>query len=293
MKICVFARPVHNSIFPLVPAPGGPLSACGGYTPIPNPMDEVALEMALSLREALGPTASTVTLCSAGEQAACESVLRELLACGADGAIWIPDSAGEPDGERVARNLRAAFRAQRFDLALFGFYDSDTEAGEVGPMFGVLSGIPYLGPAADIRPAGTHGLEVTLKEGRLREKVRVQTPVSIGVLRGKPLRYPSYRGRSMAARARIRCVEAPSYEPRVQRVKIAGSKPRRTGGQGLEPQADSADRIRQALGVSAPRAGDGNRIEGTPEQAARRILHVLERENLWVPGDTPGGRRSG
>jgi len=282
MRICVFVKPVHQTAFPLTPARGGTLDSYDRYAPLPNPTDEYALEMALSLREGTCDPGATVSLCSAGGPTACETVLRELLACGADRALWIRGTTADPDGEAVARSLLAAFRDHRFDVALFGVSDSDTDAGEVGPMFSALSGIAFLAPVTGLRPAAPGRLEVTRKEGRLREEFRVQTPICLGVLRGKPLRYPSYWGKRRAARAQILCLQPEPHTPRIERVKIAGSKPRRTSAEGQDPAATSADKIRQALGLSAGEAADGNRIEGTPEQVSRRILHVLERENLRV-----------
>jgi len=280
MKACVFVKPVHHPAFAVNVSPGGTLEAGSGSTPISNPLDEYALEMALSLRDGPGPSCVTVTLCSAGTRTNSEQILRDLLACGADQALWI-DAPEEPDGEVLVRHLVHAFQLHRFDLALFGVSDTDTEAGQAGPMFSALTGIPYLGSVVALRPGNKNAsLEITRKEGRLREEIRVELPVCLGVLRGSPLRYPSFWGKRRANRMEISSLCIPPHPPRIERRKISGAKPRRSSGNPEYTSTSSAERIRQALGVSPQKAPSENQIRGTPEQTARRILEALEREKL-------------
>jgi len=281
MKIWVFVKPVHHPAFPVFPPPDSTLGEVSGTTPVPNPADEQALEMALTLREKQGPcSGTTVTLCSACERTSCENILRQLLACGADQALWVDLPPGEGCGEGTARNLAHAACLHGFDLGLFGVSDTDTEAGQVGPMFSAVSGIPFLSSVVDLRPGDAGSVEITRKEGRLREEIRTELPACLGVLRGGPLRYPSFWGKCRAGRAEIPCFRGRPQIRRVERLKITGAKPRRSSGVPEQDSVSSAERIRQTLGVSAGQRSIGNQIRGTPEQAARRILEALKGENL-------------
>jgi len=280
MKACVFVRPVHHPAFPLFPAAGAPLHRLPGYVPTANPPDEQALEMALRLREAGAFPDLAVALCSAGERAPCERVLRDLLACGADEALWIHTPGGPPDGEALARCLVRAVAGPGLDLALFGASDSDTEAGQTGPMFGALAGIPYFGSVVALRAGPAGSLEITRREGRLREDIRLRPPVCLGVLRGSALRYPSFWGKRRARAAVLPCLRTPPPPSRVERVKVTGGKPRRTAGPRDDVPAGSAERMRQALGVAARKAESAHQIRGTPEEAARRMMEVLAGEKI-------------
>ena len=140
MRIAVFARPVQNPAIRIESGSTRVLEELVGYEPIPNPMDEFALEVALRLREKASLPV-TIMACSVGREPS-RKVLTEFLACGADEGVCIEEAGWEPDGAVAAACLSEFCRTSPFDLGLFGARDLDTGAGEVGPMFAALAGNP-------------------------------------------------------------------------------------------------------------------------------------------------------
>ena len=286
MRIAVFVRPVQNPAVPIEPASTRVLEELVGYEPIPNPMDEFALEVALSLREKASLPV-TITACSVGRDSS-RKVLAEFLACGADEGVCIEEAGWEPDGAIVASRLSEFYRTAPFDLGLFGARDLDTGAGEVGPMFAALAGIPYIDSVVEVKWSGNRRIEVTRKQKRLREEIRVTLPACLGILRGDPLRYPSFWGKLEADGSRIRTVSVDGVprEARVERKKFSRSKPKRGSVANAYAESRSVDQMRQALGI----AGTGGRqkedsfLKGDPEDVAERILTVLKKEKVIDEG---------
>ena len=239
-------------------------------------------EVALSLQEKASLPAA-ITACSVGSEPS-RKVLTEFLACGADEAVCIEEAGWEPDGAVVAACLSEFYRNSPFDLGLFGVRDLDTGAGEVGPMFAALTGIPYVDSVVEVKWSGDRRIEVTRKQKRLREEIRVTLPACLGILRGNPLRYPSFWGKLEADASRIRTVSVGDVprEARLERKKFTRSKPKRGSVANEYAESSSVDRMRQALGI----AGTGGQqkedafLKGDPEEVAERILTVLKNEKV-------------
>lgn len=289
MRIAVFARPVHNPAFSIEPGAASRIEDLRGYQPIPNPQDELALEIALSLKE-MDPSLVKVLVCSVGGEPA-RKVLQEFLACGADEAVWLDCTGWEPDGWLVARHLREFFRNTLPDLGLFGARDLDTGAGQVGPMFSAIAGIPYFDSVTAVQWDGATHIEASRKQKRLFERIRMNVPACLGIQRGKPLRYPSLWGKLRAARAEIRRVstDPSSFGPLVERQKFAPSKPRRASTATDYAQTTTIDRIRQAYGFTgkSEKSRSDSLIRDAPEQAARRILTIWKQEKLMDLEEAP------
>jgi len=280
MRIVVFTRPVHNPAIQIEPASSRVVEDLPGYRPIPNPMDELALEVALRLKER-DPGSVSLTACSVGRGAS-RIVLQEFLACGVEEGVCIEEARWEPDGAVVAACLSKFYADEPFDLGLFGARDLDTGAGEVGPMFAARAGIPYVDSVVAVRWSGERQIEVTRKQKRLREEVRVTLPACLGIQRGTPLRYPSFWGKLEAEKAQIRTVVAGELdrEPRVERQKFTRSKPKKGSVADAYAAWSSVDRMRQALGMAGAgtqQKGD-SLLTGDPEELARRILTLLKKE---------------
>jgi electron transfer flavoprotein beta subunit len=282
MRIVVFVRPVQNPAVPVEPGSAQGLEGLPGYAPIPNPMDELALETALRLREEAGWPVSLI-VCSVGGEAS-KKVLHEFLACGADRAVVIEESRWEPDPAVVAARLRDFFRSEPADLCLFGLRDLDTAAGAVGPMFTALTGMPYIDSVVQATWNGERQVEVIRKQKRLRERIRVPLPGCLGILRGAPLRYPSFWGKLQAGPSCIRSIPhgEVSCEPRLERKKFTRSKPKRGSVAGAYAESRSVDQMRQALGIAGPQGKqeEDSFLKGDPEDVAERILTTLKKEKL-------------
>jgi electron transfer flavoprotein alpha/beta subunit len=197
-------------------------------------------------------------------------------------AVCIEETGWEPDGAVVAACLNSFYREEPFDLGLFGARDLDTGAGEVGPMFSALAGIPYVDSVVGVRWGGERQVEVTRKQKRLREEIRVTLPACLGIQRGTQLRYPSFWGKLVAEKSRIRAapVGDTNREPRVERQKFTRSKPKKGSVADAYAASSGVDRMRQALGMAGAgttQKGD-SLLRGDPEEVAKRILTVLKEE---------------
>lgn len=249
---------------------------------MPNPLDEIALEMALRLRDEI-PSSVSIRACSVGGEPS-RHVLQDLLACGTDQAVWLLEDLWEPDGTRVAGRLCEYYRSEPFDLGLFGMQDVDTGAGQVGPMFSVLAGLAFVDSVVDMKWDRGNQIEVTCVRQRVRERIRMTLPACVGILRGKPIRYPSFWGKRKAQKIRIHPIPAsrPSDPPCLERKRFASSKPRKGSTMSAYAEASGADKIRQALGFK-DKDTDTNRsvlIQGDPEKTARKILDIWSQEKV-------------
>jgi electron transfer flavoprotein beta subunit len=282
MRIAVFTRPIQNPAIPVEPGSARTLEELPGYQPIPNPMDELALEVALSLREKASSSVTVLAYSVGGEPA--QRVLQEFRACGADEAVWIEEARWEPDGAVVAARLSELYRKEPFDLGLFGARDLDTGAGEVGPMFAALSGIPYVDSVVEVKWSGYRQLEVTRKQKRLRQEIRVTLPACLGIQRGTPLRYPSFWKKVEADKSRIRVAPPGEIErdPRIERQKFTHSKPKRGSVANAYSESSSVDRMRQALGIAGAggRQSEDSFLKGSPDEVAEQVLKILKEEKV-------------
>ncbi len=282
MRVLVFVRPVHNPALPIEASSVRVLEELPGYAPVPNAPDELALETALRLRESASFPV-TVTVCAVGGESA-RRVLREMVSCGADEAVCVEAPDREPDPGVAAACLREQVRPEPFDLYLSGAKDLDTGACDLGPMFAALAGIPYLDSVVDTKWCRPDRLDVTRKEKRLREEIRVALPVCLGILRGAPLRYPSFWGKCEAERSPV-LHRSPGDTPRtarLERKKLSRPKPKRGSVAEAFAATSSAEQMRQALGIAGPggqKKGD-SLLKGEPEESVDQILEILQAEKV-------------
>ncbi len=282
MKITVFVRPVHNPGRSIEPASTSRVEELPGYQPIPNPLDELALETALILKDRF-PERVNISACSVGGEAS-QRVLHEFIACGAEEALWMEENCWEPDGLVVANRLSEFYRREPFDLGLFGANDLDTGAGQVGPMFSALTGLPYIDSVVDIEWPDGIQLEVIRRQKRLYERIHVSLPVCLGIQRGAILRYPSFWGKINAEQSSLRKISfnRSSPHPKVERNKFTRAKPKKGAAAGIAAQTRSVDMIRQAVGFLGKKdnqAGD-SLIRGKPKMAAMKIVDIWKKEKV-------------
>ena len=163
--------------FAIDPATGRPVA---GRAPlVMSTFDEIALEVALQLREALG--AGTVTALSLGPRSA-DEVLRKAMAMQADRAVRI-DAAGlgEPDAYVTATALAEAIRRRLspVDVVLCGRQAGDTDGGQVGPMLAEALGLPLVANVMRLRPAAGGALHAERETEEGTEVVEVRPPVLV------------------------------------------------------------------------------------------------------------------
>lgn len=216
-----------------------------GVPSIVNPFDKNALEAALQLRELHG---GKVTVLSMGPPQA-QECLKECLAMGADEAVLISDRAfGGADVLATSYTLAAAIRKLgRFDLILCGKQAIDGDTAQVGPEIAEHLGIAQLTYVAKIN---TEGDVVTVEREHEEgyEVIKAKMPVLMSVVKSiNEPRFPTIKGKMLAARAQIPTWGAADLDVDPQRIGLKGSPtqvrriftpPRRS--QGVLIQADTA-----------------------------------------------------
>jgi electron transfer flavoprotein beta subunit len=187
------------------PTPIGPDSAGlerDDLVHVASPVDLVACEAGMRVKEAVG---GTVALYTAGPAAA-EAGLRGALALGCDEAARVAfDAGGLNGGVRVARLLAAAVAAAGApDLVLCGTRSPDSGSGVVPAALAELLGLPYVGGVVRIEP-GNEEIEIERRlDGGRREVLRAKPGLVVGVEPSlcQP-RYPALLARRKAERTPI------------------------------------------------------------------------------------------
>jgi electron transfer flavoprotein beta subunit len=110
--------------------------------PIINPLDEVAVEFALRIRDRIPST--RVTALSLGNVDA-RAGLVKCLAVGVDKAVWIQDDSGRTlDAWTRAMALAAYIRGQSYDLILAGRNAIDDNDGMTAPYLAEMINLPQI-----------------------------------------------------------------------------------------------------------------------------------------------------
>lgn len=159
-----------------------------------NPYDLYALETALTLREKLG---GTVTTLSMGPNQA-YAALSEAIWMGVDSGVLLTDRkfAGA-DVLATSRTLSEGIRALGgFDLILMGRQTTDGDTAQVGPAVAEWLKIPHAAWVGKIVDADEAGITVSQELARSVESVRMPYPCLITVEKDiyEP-RLPSFRRR--------------------------------------------------------------------------------------------------
>jgi electron transfer flavoprotein beta subunit len=117
---------------------------------ITAPYDEIAVEKALTLRDASG--GGTVTVVTAGPPEASKE-LRTALAMGADAAVHLVAKEGAGDALATAEALAGAIRGRKADVVLCGKQATDDDDAAVGPALAALLGMPCVAFVTSIEVA--------------------------------------------------------------------------------------------------------------------------------------------
>ncbi|MGH2705610.1 MAG: electron transfer flavoprotein subunit beta/FixA family protein [Actinomycetota bacterium] len=164
-----------------------------------NPVDEVAVEEALRLRERHG---GEVTVVCAGPEAARAQAIRKALSMGCDRAVHLQDDALHgSDALAVAYALAQVLRREPHDLVVCGAESTDARTSLVPPALAELLDLPAL-----LFVRGVEVVDTTVTARRETDRGEVvleaQLPVLLGVRWGaNEPRYPSFKG-IMAAKNR-------------------------------------------------------------------------------------------
>jgi electron transfer flavoprotein beta subunit len=216
-----------------------------------NPFDEIALEQAVQLKEAGG---GEVIVVSCGPAFA-EKGLRDAFAVGADRGILVDTGGAELDPLATAEALAAALKNESCDIVFAGRKSTDVEAGIVHIAVAEYLAIPHASPVEKFEMSGEKCAHVTrVAGGSTKEIIDVDLPALIGCEKGlcEP-RYPTLPGKM---KAKAKPVD-------------------------VRPAGISGDIVISTRSYSpAPDRGAVKMIDGSPEEAAKKLIDALGRENL-------------
>jgi electron transfer flavoprotein beta subunit len=216
--------------------------------------DKNAVEEALRLRTALGGEVVAIIV----GKAEARKTMKEALAMGADRGVHVLADPGVLDPSRTSELLAAAIaKTGPFDLVICSEGSSDTYTGLVPPMIAERLGLPYVGYARK--------LEVTTliikAERSLEESLEsVESPLPSVVSVVSEINEPRYPTLIQIMQASKKPVDELHPE---QLVTAESSPPTAV----LSMTAQSSNRKRLI-------------IEGTPDEAAEKLLGVLEKEGV-------------
>lgn len=217
--------------------------------------DKNAVEEAVRIKTSQG---GEVTIFCVGSADA-KKTIKEALAMGADKGVHILAEAGTTDSLGTARVLAAAIRkAGGFDIVLCAEGSSDVYSGQVPPMLGELLALPYVGYARKVEVSGQKALVEQSLEDVLRSfECSVPFVVSVVSEINEP-RYPTLIQIMQASKKPIEQVAAKDLGP----AGLSG------GNVGVVSMVGKTMNRKRVV------------IEGTPEEAAAKLLDALAAEGV-------------
>ena len=174
MKIIVSVKQVPDTSGKVAVNPDGTLDRASMQT-ITNPDDLNAVEAALKLKDETGCKVIVVTM----GPAPAESMLREILAMGADEAVLVSAREfGGSDTYATSQILAAAINrigVESDDIVMCGRQAIDGDTAQVGPQIAEKLHLPQVTYAADIQKDGnTITVKRMLEDGYMT--IKVKTP---------------------------------------------------------------------------------------------------------------------
>jgi len=229
-----------------------------GVESVINPLDYIALEAALELRQKAGGHVCIITMGPVQSEVA----LREALAVGADQAILLTgsDFAGA-DTLATSHVLARAIQKLEFfpDLILCGMQTTDSDTGHVGPQIAEELGLPQVCGVNEIHREGNFLVVKRLSDGFV-DTVRVTLPTLLTVTKGLcPVRdLPLGALEAAFSTKDVLQWNMADLDLKKEEIGFAGS----------------ATQVRQLR--SPPPRGGGDIIEGPPDVLVDHLLQRLE-----------------
>jgi electron transfer flavoprotein beta subunit len=277
MKIAVCIKWVPDPEYPLRATADGLNLDSPGLTYMASPLDMVACEAAVRLKEAAG---GTVSLFTAGPEAA-DAGLRSGLALGADDATRVNFTGGGlSGGTRTGRLLAAAIAREAPDVVICGTRSPDSGSGAVPATIAERLSMPLVTNVVSISGPGPVEIERRLEGGR-RQTLRVQPPVVIAVEESLcDPRYPSVFARRKADRATITLRTAAELgvdlpDPAVTLVRLQGPRPLNARLVAPAPELPARERLAYILAGGPDQKRASNRLEGPVSAVIDQLMAFL------------------
>ena len=290
MNIVVLVKQVPDTTVGIKIAPDGTSLEKDGLVYMANPLDLLALEEAVRIREGCG--SGNITVISMGPPGA-EKILRKCIAQGADRAILVDEGGLEnPDGYATALVLTKALRQIRYDLILCGARAVDTNGGQVGTIIGEMIGLEVIYGVTKIQIYYREKKMIVQKkvEHGNREVIRIPLPALAAVELGlNEPRYPDLPSIIRAQRAEIERIDrvnlavetasAGSKGSKAEGVKLSPPKPRPK--KLFTPPSDLPPMERALLiasgGIIKKKS---NILDGRPKEIALSMIQFLKEHKL-------------
>lgn len=259
LRILTVLKQVPDSNATIKIKPDGSDIERDGIKLVPDPFDEMGVELAIQIKEKRSDVAEVVVVTLGGDKAA--EALRVALAMGADSGIHINDASFESFDELFAAQVIAEAVKQDeagFDLIVCGKYNIDLDSGAVGPALAEFLGLPHVG-AVQAFELDDDGKRFTARrriEGA-EEVVECDLPALLTVEKGlvEP-RYPSLPNLMKAKRKPVKVLTAAELSV----------------DEALKSAIDFA-----SIAPPPPRP-DCKFVEGEPEDMARELVRLLREE---------------
>jgi len=180
LKMAVLAKQVPDTkhVVGEVIKPDGTLNRAA-LTPIFNPEDLHALELALQIKDKVGGHVTVITM---GLPSAA-TLLRDSLARGADAGVLISDRA-LAGSDTLATSVALAAAVRRLapvDIVLCGRQAIDGDTAQVGPQTAEKLGWAQVTYVEAIRELSNHKIGVFRRLGRHSEHIEIKVPVLLTV----------------------------------------------------------------------------------------------------------------
>ncbi|MDE1858296.1 MAG: electron transfer flavoprotein subunit beta/FixA family protein [Thaumarchaeota archaeon] len=187
-----------------------------------------------------------------------KKTMKEALAMGADRGVLVSADPAAIDTFRTAEVLAAAIRRSGpYDVVICSEGSSDTYSGQVPPMLGELLGVPYVGYARKIEVSGQSAkIERSLEDSV--ETVESPLPLAVSV---------------------VSEINEPRYPTLIQ-IMQAGKKPIEELAADAVAPAGGYRQVSVPSMSSQPSTRKHVMIEGTPEEAAAKLVDALVKEGV-------------
>src|SRR5690554_4699214 len=191
-----------------------------------NPWEELALPLALKLKDNSSAGVASVTVAHVG-LATAEPTIRKALAIGADDAIRVNLEA--TDAYQVAAQLAEVIKNEQFDIVLCGIESSDFNGSTVGSMVAEFIGYPSVSAVSGLNIENGQSV-ITREIDGGKETVSVPSPFVAIVQKGiaKEPRIAAMRGIMQARKKQIKVVEPIAVDALTEVVSFEPPQPRAT-----------------------------------------------------------------
>jgi electron transfer flavoprotein beta subunit len=277
MRIAVCVKWVPDPEFPLQATAGGLSLESSGLVHMVDPIDMVACEAAVRLKEQASGHVSFLTVAFP----AADAGLRSALALGGDEAVRIEPPEGDFGSSiRAGHLLAAAITLSPVDLIICGARSSDSGSGAVPAVIAEALGLPLVTNVIAIGSGSAIQATRRIGGGR-RQVVEIAGPAVLGVEPSlcEP-RYPSVMARTRAAKAPINTLKAADLgialpAPSLSLVKLQGPRPNTTRIIYPPQEAAARDRIRYILAGGPDQKRSSSRLDGPVSAQVDQLLAFL------------------